>query len=1721
MSTGGTIVINAALGMAGVTSGLSSLTGQLNAFKAKFNGEAQAQAQAAANAILVKAQNNVLMSTDRLNVANLRLTQVQSKAAATAIELAAAEARVRTATIGAAEAQGALATAQRNAQNPMSLSRTNPFPLITTSLVLASTAMEAFGAESVRAAISFEYQMRLIQTQARASKGEVETMSEAVLGLAGTVQTGPEQLAKGLYHIESVGFRAADAFDVLKTAAMGAAVGNADLESVTNALVAVVTTGIKGTQNYAEAMGVLNAVVGVGNLRMQDLAHSLSSGVLSTAKQFGLSLQDVGAALATMADQGIPAEEAATRLRITIALLGAPTKIASDQLGKIGLTSRALADEMRGPHGLIGALTLLATKMNKSGLDAVEQSQLLKTAFGGSRSSAGILTLINSLGLMERKFQDIKNGQADFGERFAEESSTAEAQFRNLSATVEVLKIRLGNAFMPVARVVSAVLMEIAKHTTIVGAAFAGLSTIITAWAAISVGRMIKAMIEVVAQFLAQRLAAFGFGNAIQGVTVDTDLLASSQQILLQTQQLVLDMTNAQIASLLGVGEAAGTATAAVDGLVAGFAGADGAIAATQASTGGLVAGFAGANGAIEATVASTGPLVAGFAGMNGAMEATFAATGPLIEGFAGIDGAIAATFESTGPLVAGLAGVNGAQEAVVASTGPIITSLTEEAAAMRAVTGAAEGLAVAEEAVAAASTAVVPPAAAATGILSGLTAIVGKLILPVTILVFAFTLLMSNLERVGQGLRVFAYLFLGMLKLIVDAASNIPFIGDQFKGLSKNLEDAQNGLKADMAKAEGEINAKADKFSQDVSFHVSQGFASGIGTGLDGAKSATQTMVDVYGTTLAGVEIAAKTEGAASMDSLAEGILSAQNAPGDAFKKMLERMKTQISPVVEIARNVGLLASKELADGLASDDAGTAASAEAARKHAEERLNQLTDYAFMAGAQAGSTWQDAFRDALKQGGLDDAAIEAQINQVLSDPAKVAEATDKFRQLGNSWKNLAPDAKTAANAYKQFLTGLTQTGSAADQAKAIIATVGENLKGLDKVGRKAGTDVMGEVAKGLLENRNAPLNALKELHKMFKDQFSRNREIALLWAEMQSKDLARGLRSSDPVIRAQAIYTRKLITDQLDALTGGAYSASLAAGANVGKGLSDSKGVVSAGAANAVSGATPALGALVSGGSQAGTAAGQNVGIGIGNQSGVVAAGASKAVNPFMALLAAVVKGSWVDAVAAGKNIASGVASQAGSIGKGAAAAVSPIVAIFTALSKWAFAIGKIVGLNFNIGVQNGIHSVAFSQAHHATAPSGSSGSQPGQALDFAKILAAALKQAGSQGAYLAKQLASVDGALKGVSGAASTAKSAMTTAFDAIKAKAHQFFDTLHEKNIKAIHDAHDLKNALLDAKEALNQQPVTAAQKALDFQQRAQEEYRLRKAVSEATDPQSRMDAIQALQNFLAQKHIDMMQDEVDAANAAIELQKKANDAQEATQVAAENKRYAQQKKDFDRQLTALENFLKHHPAKWAQTQAKIVALLKSYGITYHSAGALLGASFVKGLKTALAEATKAAKALAAAGNPSGTSATTSHAAGAWELPRDEVAQLHAREMVIPPNVSDAVRRAVGGRGFSSIPYLLNLGVKAEHSAQQQAMLAGAQARPVSLPTVRRMTSVPVASTGNADAGGGGARPMKGGGTIVFMVGTEKLAELTDRSLFVQDTIYGEPRQISGSVR
>jgi TP901 family phage tail tape measure protein len=316
----------------------------------------------------------------------------------------------------------------------------------------AGAAMVDFGAQSVHAAGDFGAGMTTLQTGAGELASNMNLVSNGVLDMSTQTGESTKQLTDGMFMIESAGYRGADGLNVLKDAAEGAKVGNADLGVVANAETTVMKDYGISANNAATAMNFLTAIVQNGKTTLQDLASSMSQ-VLPTAAAVKVHLVDVGGAMATMTSEGVPAANAATYLRQMLISLAAPSSAGSKALKDIGLSSQQVSDEMK--KSLPGALQLIMLHLGETyKVGSPQYVTALKNIAGGSKQMQGMLDLTGS---HLKEFQaNVKNvsGTMNQGKGSVVGWSLVQQDFNFKMAqagqAVNVLMIRLGTALLPI-----------------------------------------------------------------------------------------------------------------------------------------------------------------------------------------------------------------------------------------------------------------------------------------------------------------------------------------------------------------------------------------------------------------------------------------------------------------------------------------------------------------------------------------------------------------------------------------------------------------------------------------------------------------------------------------------------------------------------------------------------------------------------------------------------------------------------------------------------------------------------------------------------------------------------------------------------------------------------------------------------------------------------------------------------------------------------------------------------------------------------------------------------------------------------------------------------------------------------------------------------------------------------------------------------------------------
>jgi hypothetical protein len=353
--------------------------------KAARTAEAQAEAERGlveAHKAAAGAADDDAASQYRLMEADQRLTAAAKENTAAQKTLSAAQkTQADTAAAAAAKSDAAAAGQKKVAEE----SKASAISLGSVGKVagIMALGLGVAGALMIKAAGNFQDSTTHLVTDAGESAKNLAMVQAGILQVSTATGTSASDITNAMYHIESGGYHGASGLKLLQVAAEGARVGGADLDTVSKTLVGTMNAYGLSSGHATSFMNQLIATVGQGDMRMQDLASSLSA-VAPLAAKVGLQFSQVGGAIATMTAQGMSARQATQDLANTIRNMSNPNNVAIHEMQAMGLSSQDVAQHL-GQRGLTGTITMLTTAitshMGKSGM-------VIQSAFASATSAA-------------------------------------------------------------------------------------------------------------------------------------------------------------------------------------------------------------------------------------------------------------------------------------------------------------------------------------------------------------------------------------------------------------------------------------------------------------------------------------------------------------------------------------------------------------------------------------------------------------------------------------------------------------------------------------------------------------------------------------------------------------------------------------------------------------------------------------------------------------------------------------------------------------------------------------------------------------------------------------------------------------------------------------------------------------------------------------------------------------------------------------------------------------------------------------------------------------------------------------------------------------------------------------------------------------------------------------------------------------------------------------
>ena len=238
--------------------------------------------------------------------------------------------------------------------------------------------------ESVQKSLEFEKATAEVMTIATDASFTIAGVRKQTLALAQAYGSKPVEQAKALYTAISGGANTATKSIAIMTHANRLSIsGVTDVETAVNGLVNITNVFGNTNEQVAATANMLQAGIKAGKTTAAELAAELGQ-VSSIAKESGISLQEVIAAVATISTKGVTTSMAVTQLRSAIEGLGSTKKKTTAEAERLGI---AFSKSAMAAKGLVPFLKEITT-------NAKYNENTLKALFGRTEAVNAVLNLV-------------------------------------------------------------------------------------------------------------------------------------------------------------------------------------------------------------------------------------------------------------------------------------------------------------------------------------------------------------------------------------------------------------------------------------------------------------------------------------------------------------------------------------------------------------------------------------------------------------------------------------------------------------------------------------------------------------------------------------------------------------------------------------------------------------------------------------------------------------------------------------------------------------------------------------------------------------------------------------------------------------------------------------------------------------------------------------------------------------------------------------------------------------------------------------------------------------------------------------------------------------------------------------------------------------------------------------------------------------------------------
>ena len=340
---------------------------------------------------------------------------------------------------------------------------TAPLAGLTETFLKFEAAALAIGVALVKVAVddaakfqsSFNFITTLFETTGDAS----EKFRSDILDYAQTSTQSLASINTSLQTAIGQGVEYQAALGLLSEAEKLAVAQGASLDDTTKLLVSTLNAYGLSIDDAKTLSDQFSVTIRDGAISAADLAHGLSE-ITPIAAAVGVGVDQVGAALAVLTANGVPANQAITGVRNILESIINPTDSASKKADELGVAFNATALESTGLSGVLDAVK------TATGGNVTKMAELFTTTEG---LQAALLLTANNGGKLKDELGKMKDASGTTDEAFKKMAENIELGGQKVSNAITVAFINLGT---PLLDEFSNVQSSLASIFTTIGTSF-------------------------------------------------------------------------------------------------------------------------------------------------------------------------------------------------------------------------------------------------------------------------------------------------------------------------------------------------------------------------------------------------------------------------------------------------------------------------------------------------------------------------------------------------------------------------------------------------------------------------------------------------------------------------------------------------------------------------------------------------------------------------------------------------------------------------------------------------------------------------------------------------------------------------------------------------------------------------------------------------------------------------------------------------------------------------------------------------------------------------------------------------------------------------------------------------------------------------------------------------------------------------------------------------